>query len=307
MGVSVTLYVFNPEHDLCLANGDANYVPPSSSLDFARSGSGVMRMLYGDDAVVVAADDYGAWRADNKDVCVERIVPWGWDMRLKHTLLKQGAASELMPSDMYLSRLRDMQHRTTILSLQPHAFIVHSSSDVVELLQKQPRLVLKAPWSGSGRGLRWIDGVLSSHDEAWIAKTVAAQRCVVAEERLEVVDNFAFEFRVMNGMVNMVGLSLFVTQSGVYRHNVLLSDDAIRRRVGITSELEKALHHWLQLNIVPYYNGYLGIDLLRTVDGTLAVSEINLRHTMGLVAHRCLQRHPDWYGRIWKPEDVCHE
>ncbi len=30
------IYIFNPEHDLCIANGDENFVPPRSAMGFAR-------------------------------------------------------------------------------------------------------------------------------------------------------------------------------------------------------------------------------------------------------------------------------
>jgi hypothetical protein len=51
------LAIFNPEHDLCLANGDANYVPPASALRFARQEAHLMKALYGDDTIALAAED----------------------------------------------------------------------------------------------------------------------------------------------------------------------------------------------------------------------------------------------------------
>ena len=30
------IYIFNPEHDLCIANGDENFVPPRSAMGFAK-------------------------------------------------------------------------------------------------------------------------------------------------------------------------------------------------------------------------------------------------------------------------------
>ena len=30
------IYIFNPEHDLCIANGDENFVPPRSAVGFAK-------------------------------------------------------------------------------------------------------------------------------------------------------------------------------------------------------------------------------------------------------------------------------
>ena len=300
MSTSVTLCVFNPEHDLCLANGDCNFVPPSSAVDFARRGGEVMRILYGDDAEVISADGYAEWR--NQQPCDPlEIITWGWDARLKQVLMKQGAPEQLMPSDEQLTRIRELQHRKTIMSLQPKAWCVYSADEVRRLLVECGRLVLKAPWSGSGRGLRWVDGVLSGHDEAWIAKTVALQRCVIVEIREVVVDDFALEFNLSAGVVSLVGLSLFKTQSGVYRCNVLLTDDEIRRHLQLPHSVEYAICQWLRLYVAPYYNGPVGIDLIKNSDGDFCVSEMNLRHTMGLVAHRLLISRPELHGTSWSP------
>ena len=38
--------IFNPEHDLCLANGGRNYVPPASARTFAAESCGLMGLLY---------------------------------------------------------------------------------------------------------------------------------------------------------------------------------------------------------------------------------------------------------------------
>lgn len=34
--MSKHIYIFNPEHDLCIANGDENFVPPRSAVGFAK-------------------------------------------------------------------------------------------------------------------------------------------------------------------------------------------------------------------------------------------------------------------------------
>ena len=34
--MSEQIYIFNPEHDLCVANGDENFVPPRSAEGFAK-------------------------------------------------------------------------------------------------------------------------------------------------------------------------------------------------------------------------------------------------------------------------------
>ena len=187
------LYIFNPEHDLCLANGDRNFVPPASALDFARTGRDVMRIIYGDEAHVIVADDYALWRGMNPDVVVDGIVPWGWDLRLKQTLLKQGVDNALLPDDRILANLRALQHRSTVLPLQPHATQAASLDEVRSILKENTRIVAKAPWSGAGRGVRWIDGELSDHDEQWLSRIINTQGSVIVERRLDVVYDFAIE------------------------------------------------------------------------------------------------------------------
>ncbi|MCR5193697.1 MAG: hypothetical protein K6D59_10370 [Bacteroidales bacterium] len=291
------LYIFNPEHDLCLANGDRNFVPPASALDFARTGMDVMRIIYGDEAHVIVADDYALWHGMNPDVVVDGIVPWGWDLRLKQTLLKQGVDNALLPDDRILANLRALQHRSTVLPLQPHATQAASLDEVRSILKENTRIVAKAPWSGAGRGVRWIDGGLSDHDEQWLSRVINTQDSVIVERRLDVVYDFAIEYRVENGNLVQLGYSLFKTQSGVYRYNVLLFDEEIKRTVRMSDEMEEFISRWLAENIAPFYNGVVGVDMLHCSDGLNNVSEINLRHTMGLVAHEFLRQHPDSHGR----------
>ena len=128
-----TLCIFNPEHDLCLANGDRNFVPPQSALAFAREGTVTMRLLYGDDVPVIAADDYELWRRSNAQP--DAVVAWGWDMRLKQTLLRQGMSESLMPSDEAVAQIRRLQHRSFLAPLQPHASAATSVDQVAELLE----------------------------------------------------------------------------------------------------------------------------------------------------------------------------
>lgn len=296
----MTLYVFNPEHDLCLANGNQNYVPPESAMAFARKECGIMRVLYGMDANVIAADGYSEWyRQTGKVPSV--IVAWGWDSRLKQVLLRQGAPLDLLPGDEWLERLREMQHRAYCLALQTHARRADSIEEVRQLLSEFGRVVLKAPWSGAGRGIRWVDSALTDNDELWIQKTINCQRCVMVERRFDVDRDFAIEYKVKNGVVEIIGLSLFVTQSGVYRYNILLPDDEIKLAVGLQSETEDKVTHWIENNVAPFYDGYLGVDMIRARDGQVYVSELNLRHTMGMLAHRFLQLHPENKGMKWTP------
>ena len=51
------LCVFNPEHDLCLAKGRWNYIPPRSAVEFACRDASIMSVLY-PDAVCTSVYDF---------------------------------------------------------------------------------------------------------------------------------------------------------------------------------------------------------------------------------------------------------
>lgn len=285
----MTLYIFNPEHDLCLANGDPNYMPPASALSYAHTGLSVMKILYGDDAEVIAADDFAQWYRNRTQSSIPtpdlKIIPWGWDLRLKRLLQKQGCPEGCLPSDEWLATLRQLQHRSTIVPLQPHATCASNIEEIERLLTEKHRIVMKAPWSGAGRGVRFVDGALSNHDRHWAEKVIVEQGCVIVERRLNVKEEYALEYSIAASELTFTGLSLFVTQSGVYRHNILLSDDEIRKRVKSPIQLEHEVSQWINNTIVGRYEGPLGVDMILDTDDKTYVSEMNLRHTMGMVAH----------------------
>ena len=155
------------------------------------------------------------------------------------------------------------------------------------LLHERSDWVLKAPWSGAGRGIRWVHGRLTSIDRDWIVKTVVSQRCVVAEPRRDVVADAALEY--LNG--RFMGYSLFRTGSGVYKENIMWTDSHIEAAFADTDLLEvrKRVERWLAATVWPRYRGPLGIDLMVCQGGAVHVAEMNVRHTMGMVAHRQIE------------------
>lgn len=292
------LAIFNPEHDLCLANGNAHYVPPRSALDFAQSSAHLMQCLY-PDALCTSVPNIV--NSQLSTLNTQLIVPWGWNAVLKTQLLKQGFPEEALPSDEKLDCWRNLQHRATWLALQPDCCAVTMPEGVGEMLSKHHAVVLKAPWSGSGRGIRWVTEKMSDHDRMWLQKVVREQRCVIVEPRRQVRENFALEYRVASGALSFVGYSLFQSASGVYQGNLLLSDEEIERRVALPPSHRRSVEDWLQKHIAPHYEGPLGVDFILDTSGFHHLAEINLRHTMGLVAHEYLRQHPASAGRVWEP------
>lgn len=279
------LLIFNPEHDLCLANGSPDFVPPRSAVDYARGSASLMQCLYPDALCCSAYDTFPA-------EAVTEVVAWGWNVAVKKLLLRGGIAENLLPSDETLERWRRLQHRQTFLPLQPDAHRIESAEQVERLLaSQQKRWVLKAPWSGAGRGLHWIDGQISDNNRAWLRKTVENQGCVVAEPWRKVTMDFALEYYVRDGRLEFLGYSLFSTAHGVYRENILQSDGEIRARIEAVSsvkalaEKRSEVEQFLVSEIVLYYHGPVGVDFVVAESGAIHLCEMNLRHTMGMVAH----------------------
>ncbi len=276
------LCVFNPEHDLCLAKGRWNYVPPRSAVDFARRDAGIMSVLYPDSLCCSVYDV--AEKLSTLHSQLSTLKVWGWDAVVKHELLKRGIPAELLPTDEEIVTIRELQHRSTILPLQEDCHEVRSIEEMESLLREREHWVLKAPWSGAGRGLRWVHGTLTPIDRDWLLKTVASQRCVIAEPRREVVADVALEYMDRA----FFGYSYFKTGSGVYKENVMWTDERIETTFPMREARER-IEPWLATNVWPRYRGPLGVDLMVDAQGRYFVSEINFRHTMGMVAHEQLR------------------
>jgi hypothetical protein len=221
------------------------------------------------------------------------VIPWGWNAVVKHELLKRGVPEELLPSDEEINTIRELQHRSTVLPLQEDCREVRSTEEMESLLRTREHWVMKAPWSGAGRGLRWVHGNLTAIDRDWLLKTVASQRCVIAEPRREVVADVALEyicpFTPSHSLSlpltpQFIGYSYFKTGSGVYKENILWPDEKIETTFSLLPIRER-VEHWLKENVWSRYRGPLGVDLMVCNDGSIHVSEINFRHTMGMVAH----------------------
>lgn len=132
-------------------------------------------------------------------------------------------------------------------------------------------------------------------------KVVREQRCVIVEPRREVAADFALEYIIDKQGFKFLGYSLFESAHGVYQGNRLLPDDVICRRVGITSVERQGLEDWLCAHVSPFYQGPLGVDFILDTQGRRYLSEMNLRHTMGWVAHEYLAQHPDADGSLFNP------
>lgn len=296
------MYIFNPEHDLCLANGDPHFVPPESALAFGRDCADLTRWMEG-------LDD----EADS--IPVRKILPWGWNYVLRKRLRREGYPEELLPSDGQIDAIAELSDRRFALEALESVFshcggsrlgtvtppsyrIAASSLEQIEgFIAKHRNIVLKAPVSGSGKGIRWATDALSHSDEGWCRNLIARHGCVVAERRLTLKKEFAMLFKATAKDILFCGYSLFYTENGAYRGNILASDEFIRRQLvelvplELLESVKVELMGYLKSRVCGRYEGFIGVDQFFSEEmGFNPVVEINMRMTMGLLARNIYDR-----------------
>ena len=282
------IYIFNPEHDLCIANGDENFVPPRSAVGFAKENMDLSKHL----------------RRPNKQR--RQIIPWGWNHSLKKRLINEGVDPATLPSEEELQFIRthsrrefalDVHSRLSCgdpLAIGPDYRIVATSVGEIEaFISANGSAVLKSPLSGSGKGIRFVRERLSESDEGWCRKTLDKQGSVIVEQRFEIIKECAMLFECHHEGIDFIGYSLFVSRNGAYSKNILASNEDIEDMIAeyiprdTLISIRKDLTAILADTLVGHYEGFLGVDQIICQAASpifIPVSEINLRMTMGLIA-----------------------
>lgn len=329
----MTLHVFNPEHDLALASGLSNFTAPHAGRQLHYDLAWLPALWAEQDDVILVENVEKARRAVSRRKArpclladkhqlaalpVDRIDPWGWDKALRASLLRMGIREELMPTDEALDQMRQLSHRRTAAMLLPQlqdegttgtACECTSTEHVRQLAAHYGRIVLKAPWSSSGRGIRFLDHQLPNVDN-WLRNIIARQGSVMVEPYYRRVKDFGMEFMSDGqGTVTCLGLSLFHTANGAYTGNILATEQAKREMLGryiplsLLDATQQRICHLLGEVFKDKYQGPFGIDMMVVTPPDIPEGEelsplpggragcllhpcveINLRRTMGHVA-----------------------
>lgn len=328
------LYLFNPDNDLALGNNSPFYQSPVSARQMAADLAVLPAWVVpnAETMVAVPGKDFAeAWEREsgwdfsvrwvtlNEGVaCCHAIRPWGWNAALVQELKRHGAAVTVLPTAEELTELRRLSSRlcaVDMLGERPREACfcgtswacrsVEEVESVLRLSSSAGQMLLKAPWSGSGKGLRRVKGaVMDTLTRNWCMRMLATQQAVVVEPVYQRVVDFAMEFLADGrGGVTFVGYSLFQTDgNGAYKGNSLKSDECIveeLNRLLPVGALEKArvfLLTQLPRLLRSGYKGFLGVDMMVCrFDEEPAFRlhpcvEINLRMNMGVVAHEFYHR-----------------
>ena len=343
----MTLHIFNPEHDIALAANLSNFTAPHAGRQL-RNDLGFLPALWAQEGdQILVQHEESALKAYHR-VChrlvklgvtdglpsvnpqftaaktavyrqeTDSIQPWGWDRAIRRELERMGMDASLLPADAQLEQIRQLSHRRTSAQLLPQlqmegtvgeAFECTTIEQVEELFQRYGRLVLKAPWSSSGRGVRFCDAARLVNSEerivnndaqmAWVRNVIASQGSIMVEPYYNKVKDFGMEFEAAaDGTIRYLGLSLFHTVNGAYVGNILATEsvkrDMISRYIPVCllDSVKQTITDQLRL---PGYVGPFGIDMMivkHPLTSHLSpltsylhpCVEINLRRTMGHVA-----------------------
>ena len=317
-----TLHIFNPEHDIALASNLINFTAPHAGRQL-RADLCFLPALWAaeGDFVLVEDVDYAvrAFRRTTRgctclvefvtksqltNLPMDAVEPWGWDAALRHQLLRAGVDEALLPTESAIAEIRQLSHRQTSAALLRQlqgegligeSLLCESEETVMHQLSLHPRLVLKAPWSSSGRGIRFIEGELNDYHRGWLRNLLASQGGVMAEPYYQKVKDFGMEFEVTDEGIRYLGLSLFHTANGAYTGNILATEQTKREMMSryvsldLLDTIQQKICRTLSLG---NYRGPFGIDMMIVHHPSPITHhpllhpcvEINLRRTMGHVA-----------------------
>lgn len=257
------------------------------------------------------------------------LQPWGWSPRIHHQLapFKSQCHQSFLdqPNAFWQPKHKKLYSREMALNCLQY-FLKNSPSEhyistdlipqictqlseVVALQNKWKQIIIKSPWSASGRGLQVLrKAFMNKSVEQALGSVFKSQGYVMVEALVDKQFDFSVQFYADGkGELNFKGFGFFETNdNGQYQSN-LLSFIPKKLQQVLNPDCQKELISGLKEALVAYnlpqeYCGYLGIDCMLFLDsnGEAKIQpclEINLRYNMGLLALFLEQNlHPDAKG-----------
>ncbi len=247
-----------------------------------------------------------------------QLKPWGWSPSAHKLLqpLKETCSQTFKNSPVFdwqpayrnyyskkfalgiLRRFLDKYPDSSFIHEDQMAVVCTSKAQIGEQLKKWGQLMVKAPWSSSGRGLQRITKT-PVHEKVWekLLGIINEQGYAMVEPLLNKQLDIAFQFYLKKGKASFLGISNFSADAkGQYQGNNLnglpdsLDSEVLRFAEKLPGKIVEPLLHLLENSeLAQHYEGNLGVDALvyRNSNGELRVNpclEINLRQNMGLVS-----------------------
>lgn len=321
----VNLLWFNPQNDLALAADVKRFTPPANALRLAIAGQLLPMWYGGvGDEVLTSACVNHEWISKAKDMfglCpdvyagdnmrIDRCEPWGWSQDACSRFADIGIDMDLLPSSLKLKEHRLISHRRSSqklaerlwgeqlpFNLPPAPVECWSVAEALDVVDRFGGAAFaKLPYSSTGRGVFDLGGLPHQQVVERVEAMLRRQHSVMIEKWLDKIKDFAMLFRLECGNVEFIGYSAFEADNGTaYSGNLIMPDDEIRdvwlgRYVdsAYLKTLEIILPNLLGELVGESLSGYFGVDMMLYSDeGKVCINpcvEINLRMTMGVVAH----------------------
>jgi hypothetical protein len=334
------VFFYNPENDIALAHGQANFTAPKNAIALGRSCAAVMWWLADVDDFVLLPSDLTAeefataeqWHeqvsravgsgaklvTSAAGLSVESAVPWGWSPYTVKRLQSAGVPTEAM-TEINTDRLRELSHRRSASHINRalgetvnfdryHHPIPEAATEATDIATVEryaathSEFYCKMPWSSSGRGVRLVNATTLPQLRKQLLGMLKAQGSVLLEPAYHKRYDFAMLFEARGGEVRFYGYSLFFNAHGdAYGGNLIADDEAIKAELtkyvpeGLIDDIREALTRILADLTEGDYEGFMGVDMM-IADGqqgqaiVVPCVELNLRTTMGVIAHSVTQR-----------------
>lgn len=247
-----------------------------------------------------------------------KLLPWGWSPAAHKALapLKNSCSEEFLKSPVsnWNPEYKELSSRKFAREILPevsrsidpgiaipsslHPQICTTEPEIENLLIRWGKLMIKAPWSSSGRGLQPITKT-PVHPTVWekIRAIIKEQGFVMVEPYLNKVMDIALQFEMKNKKITYWGISRFITDTkGQYQGNFLNGfpsdvDAEVKAFADSVSGkiIEPLVAALENSKLASYYEGFLGVDTLIFLDSNKQLRinpclEINVRYTMGLLS-----------------------
>ena len=304
---------------MALASNSINFVAPNTVRNM-RTDLGYLPALWADDGDIILVNDVNTAsnkakklknyinhvtfvsHNDIKDIDqADKILPWGWDKALRFQLQNDNVPTKLLPTDEYLDRIRNISHRwwasQKLLKKLTEANMNRVGkalliSDIKQLDDIDYKYVIKAPWSSSGRGVRYVNG-LTKHQQGWANNIIRHQGSLILEPYYHKIMDFAVEFYAFPDCIKFLGLSVFQTSNGAYTGNIIANEKEKQEIISqymAFDQVQSAIDdicNILNDEMVGKFTGPFGIDMMIVYENGIKLHpcvELNLRHTMGHIA-----------------------
>ncbi len=329
------IFLFNPTGEMAIANGTNSYTPPKRLQIFEDNLATITSFFAEENDYIITKDfedrkylnnwhelglpnlNYITLSETTNLKNIHSLRPWSWN-QVSHTKFKniKNNCSEQFKNSpnfnwtpdykMFFSRqttnniqniISNSDHSSSIISIQQPAICISNYDDFCVWLEKNPKAILKMPWSSSGRGIQMIDMLPNKPcNKDWVKGAIRQQGFITAEPLLDRQQDFSFQFQIKaNGQILFKGISYSINDTKAHfiggninqtperqTINSFLTQNVIDQTVDI---LTTALQ---SINAHHFYEGPFGIDAIsyKNKDGDIKIHpcvDINWRYNMGII------------------------